>query len=140
MGLDTKYLPENILSKISKKDLAPLGKAGRTAAECQEVYLAGEELRLQKDIANYLKHVQPPVYVHQAPMRKKAQGKPGRADFIVCVQGRWLSLEAKSSVGKQSDEQRVHQAEIGAAGGIYWICRSLFDVKYILTMIKEDRI
>lgn len=54
-------------------------------------------------------------------------GTPGNADIILCHEGRFIALEVKSPQGKQSDTQKIFEANLRQAGGYYFICRSLDD-------------
>ena len=47
-------------------------------------------------------------------------GQAGVSDFVCCVAGRYLEIEAKSAVGEQSKLQKQHQAEVEASGGVYF--------------------
>ena len=137
MGWDKSILhQENIAKRLSPADR----KAAKvtTADEAREKYKAGQEDKLQSDIRNFFVHVRPPVYVHAAPFKKKAQGKPGRADFVGCYRGRWFSFEAKTPFGVQTPEQKVHEREVIAAGGIYRIVRSARDVHEALRQIDSE--
>lgn len=103
MGLDTKYLPENILSKISKKDRAPLGKAGRTAAECQEVQVARSEKELQNQIEALLRRR---GYIPaRQRMDKRSNLAKGMPDFFFSVNGCAVYWEVKFGKGSTSPEQ-----------------------------------
>lgn len=48
----------------------------------------------------------------------------GMADLVGVCCGYWLEVEVKMPRGKQEDTQRLHQAVIEKAGGIYVIGRS----------------
>jgi len=61
-------------------------------------------------------------------------GRPGCPDITVCHHG-FIAIEVKSATGKQSKIQKQAQADIEAAGGRYYICRSVSDVKNIF---KEE--
>jgi penicillin-binding protein-related factor A (putative recombinase) len=45
-------------------------------------------------------------------------GKGGATDYVCCVRGRYLAVEAKAGTA-QTDLQMEEQKEIEAAGGIY---------------------
>lgn len=54
-------------------------------------------------------------------------GIPGCSDIIgiIAPSGRWLAVEVKSPIGKQSEQQKNFQAMIEAFGGIYVLARSI---------------
>lgn len=60
----------------------------------------------------------------------------GTADLLVCYRGRWVSLEVKSSTGRQSEAQAGHQRGVERAGGIYEVIRSLEDVEKVLASVR----
>lgn len=57
-------------------------------------------------------------------------GRPGCPDITVCYGGS-IFLECKGDGGSQTPAQKQAQADIEAAGGKYYIVRSLGDVKAI---------
>ena len=48
-------------------------------------------------------------------------GTPGAPDIVLIVGGQYVGLEVKSSVDKQSESQRIFQAGLEEAGGLYWL-------------------
>ncbi len=48
----------------------------------------------------------------------------GSADIIGCYRGRFIGLELKSPIGRQSPEQRMWQVVVERYGGIYQVVRS----------------
>lgn len=57
-------------------------------------------------------------------------GRKGWSDVIACSpKGRFIEVEAKSADGKQSPEQKQHQAEVEQRGGIYILARSVDDLE-----------
>ena len=70
--------------------------------------------------------------VRQDNGRWFSTGRPGWPDVTCCVRGRFVGLEAKTGTGKQSKEQKECQEEIERAGGLYFVVRSLGDVKRIM--------
>jgi hypothetical protein len=138
--ISSTCLPENLLNKISVADRGTLpgsAKNQMTAAEARSKYEAGQERILQRDIGNFLVHVQR-CYVFRQPMHKKTQGRLGCADFLICYRGRWLSVEAKTATGKQRPEQRADQIEVEAAGGTYIVARTVADVQTLLRWIDAE--
>jgi len=57
--------------------------------------------------------------------------KSGIPDIIVIKAGKFIGLEVKSAIGKQSDNQKIIQLLLEANGGFYYVVRSLDDVKKI---------
>ena len=51
-------------------------------------------------------------------------GNPGGADLIGCFHGRFVAVEIKTRVGKQTKEQRDFQQCVERNGGIYMLVRS----------------
>jgi hypothetical protein len=64
--------------------------------------------------------------------------KSGCPDIIVCGHsGKFIGLEIKVFSGKQSDYQKLAEADIRKAGGEYYIVRSVEDVKMIIPCTKK---
>ncbi len=59
---------------------------------------------------------------------------PGGADLIGMFRGRFVAVEIKTPIGRQSKEQREFQALIERKGGIYVVLRS---VEQALTWLEE---
>ncbi len=57
-------------------------------------------------------------------------GRPGVPD-ICCLKEKFYGLEIKTATGRQSQNQKQAEADIKAAGGLYFIVRSVSDVKEI---------
>ena len=57
-------------------------------------------------------------------------GLPGSADILGVMKpnGRFLAIECKTEIGKQSDLQKAFQAMIESHGGLYILARSVADV------------
>lgn len=57
-------------------------------------------------------------------------GRKGWGDIVGCTKhGRYLEVEAKAEKGKQSPEQKQHQADVEARGGLYILARSVDDLE-----------
>lgn len=54
-------------------------------------------------------------------------GGPGGADLIGIYRGRFVAVEIKTPIGRQSPEQRTYQQLVESKGGIYTILRSVED-------------
>ena len=65
-----------------------------------------------------------------------AYAKIGDPDMVVCYKGRYIAIEAKTPVGRQSNWQKLRQEQITAAGGLYILARSVEDVKEVLEKIE----
>ncbi len=52
---------------------------------------------------------------------------PGCCDLTACVRGRFVGIEVKTPIGRQSAQQRRFQAAVELAGGIYVLARSVDD-------------
>jgi hypothetical protein len=50
-------------------------------------------------------------------------GQKGTADISATIHGKSVKIEVKIK-DKQSEAQKIYQAQIERAGGFYWICRS----------------
>lgn len=48
-------------------------------------------------------------------------------DLLLCIHGRYIEIELKTEVGRQSPGQKEHQKTIENAGGLYYLVRN-FDV------------
>jgi hypothetical protein len=116
-------LSDGFLKALPVEERRKLGRAGMTSEEAQARYAAGEEKKLQKDIATWLDHEQ--IYFESDRIDRKTSGRKGRADFRVCVEGQWLSLEAKSETGKLTKEQAAEAARLRKSGGKFVVCSSL---------------
>lgn len=103
-------------------------------AEAIKAFCAAEEKHLQKQIAQELNRRE--IYFVQARMDRRTTTETGTPDFICCAQGRFLALEAKSGTGVQSLQQKLIEARIDAAGGQYYVVRSLVEVIGILKSLE----
>ncbi len=103
MGLDSKTLPEAFLSKLSKAQRKPLGKAGRTASECQDVQVAKSERELQNQIESLLRRRG--YLPARQRMDRKSNLAKGMPDFFFSVNGCAVYWEVKFGKGSTSPEQ-----------------------------------
>lgn len=51
-------------------------------------------------------------------------GGPGGADLIGVFRGRFVAVELKTPIGKQSEEQQTFQRLVERKGGVYVVLRS----------------
>lgn len=59
-------------------------------------------------------------------------GKKGMPDIIICVGAKFVALEVKALTGIQSVEQKTAEIKIKAAGGEYYVVKSLNEVIKII--------
>jgi hypothetical protein len=52
-------------------------------------------------------------------------GKPGVGDITICLRGIFIQWEIKTEKGCQSELQKIAQKQIEAAGGYYFVIRSM---------------
>jgi len=64
-------------------------------------------------------------------------GNPGGADLIGLYNGRFLAIEIKTPIGRQSPEQKLFQQLVEKLGGTYLILRSVDDAHAWLATLKE---
>ena len=62
---------------------------------------------------------------------------PGAPDMILCVEGHFIAFESKTYKGRQSDDQRIHQAKIEASGGKYHLVRTMAEAIAIIDDITS---
>jgi hypothetical protein len=57
-------------------------------------------------------------------------GRKGWGDIIACSPfGRYIEVECKREDGRQSPEQKQHQADVEQRGGVYILARSIDDLE-----------
>lgn len=59
-------------------------------------------------------------------------GVKGSGDIIIVIGGQHIEVEAKVGKNKQSTSQKEYQNRLEDAGGLYWLCYSLEDLKFRL--------
>lgn len=65
--------------------------------------------------------------------------KSGVPDILACLNGKFISLEVKTDIGKTSPIQDRCIKQIKAAGGISAIVRSVDETKQILKELLNER-
>ena len=55
-------------------------------------------------------------------------GALGRPDIVCVVNGQYVGIEVKAPKGRQSENQKILQAQLEAAGGRYILAYSIDDV------------
>lgn len=71
-----------------------------------------------------------------APVRFGVGG-PGAADLVGMYAGRFIAIEIKTPVGRQSAEQRTFQQLVERKGGIYVVLRSVDDARAWLATMRQ---
>lgn len=56
-------------------------------------------------------------------------GGPGAADLLGLCNGRFLAVEIKTPIGRQSNEQQTFQRLVEMRGGIYKVLRSVEEAR-----------
>jgi len=102
------------------------------------------ESSIQKEILEYLtklQHNKKKCYVVRVNAgfatigyRVVKLAPAGCPDILLCYDSRFIGLEVKKKGGKQSEDQKTAQKFIEAAGGEYYIVRSLKKVKETLNI------
>ena len=93
------------------------------------------ESDLKKDIKRYLND----IGAFWCMVKGGAHSKPGDPDIVVCSQGRFIGIEAKTYDGVQSNIQKLRQKQIEQAGGIYILARSVDDVAQIVDKLFKEQ-
>ena len=57
----------------------------------------------------------------------KSTATKGSADISATIQGRSVKIEVKIGKDRQSEDQKVYQANIESSGGQYWIVKNFDD-------------
>jgi hypothetical protein len=57
----------------------------------------------------------------------KSTATKGSADISATIQGRSVKIEVKIGKDRQSEDQKVYQANIEKSGGQYWIAKNFDD-------------
>ena len=66
---------------------------------------------------------------HSGTKRRVGVGNPGGADLIGMWNGRFLGVEIKTPIGRQSPEQKRFQTLVEKRGGVYIVLRSVEDAQ-----------
>lgn len=64
-------------------------------------------------------------------------GGAGGADLIGLFRGRFVAVEIKTPIGRQSAEQKVYQRLVESKGGVYAIVRSVEDAHALLAELER---
>lgn len=63
-------------------------------------------------------------------------GGPGGADLIGLFRGRFVAIELKTPIGRQSKEQKQYQQLVERKGGTYVVIRSVDDARAWLAEMR----
>ena len=88
---------------------------------------AGQERKLQADIANYLRLNG--LWCDQDAMHKRRFGTAGAPDFQFPYRGHFVAWECKTSAGRLTAAQVGAGAQITAQGGHWRLIRSIVDAQ-----------
>lgn len=75
--------------------------------------------------------------------RKVGVARPGGSDLVGIFKrkdgvGMWIGAEIKSAVGRQSDEQKLHEQAIRELGGEYAVLRSVDDARQWVARLRGE--
>lgn len=65
-------------------------------------------------------------------------GSPGGADLLGIFRGRFVAIEVKTPIGRQSPEQRLFQQLVERKGGVYVVLRSIDDARAWLARMRTE--
>ena len=136
MGIDIKSVPDSFRKKLPAKERKALGKHGMTAAEARERYRSGQEKILQGDIAAWLDIEG--IWYTRSRMDRKTTLRKGTPDFICCVNGLFLAIEAKCEGGEVKEEQAEAISRIWGSSG-YLHAMVAYTLKQVIFRVKELR-
>jgi hypothetical protein len=130
----TGPIPNHILEKMPRAD-RPAGKAGMTAAECQEKIELKSEKELQRQCANYLR--QRDIWFAQSRMDRKTSNKVGTPDFLFAHNHVPIAVECKHGAEKLSDEQEAAFAKMTLNG---WKCFTVRSTIQLMDVVNYGEI
>lgn len=105
---------------------------------------------IQLAILKYLRTQYPSAAIHASPNSNTMKGqnvarliaknkmmgmRPGWPDIEMIHKGRFIAFEVKAEGNKQQDNQKAVEADIDAAGGYYFVVRSIADVEEVMAEI-----
>lgn len=104
---------------------------------------------IHRAILEYLMARYPGAAIHASPNSNTMKGKdvarliakqkymgmrPGWPDIEMIHYGRFYAFEVKAEGGRQQDNQKDVERDINAAGGHYFVVRSIDDVKEAMAL------
>lgn len=93
----------------------------------------GKESKLQADVEAWLRY-KGIYFVHLNEARGNKIGVP---DLVCCMAGKFVAIELKTEKGRVSKAQEENMQEIGKAGGLAVVCRSLDEVREVVGKVME---
>ena len=105
-----------------------------------------KESEIQKEILNYLEF-HPDFFafrhnVYKPQMRKKfraSKSDSGIADIICCYRGgKYVEIEVKTKLGKQSENQKEHEKKIELLGGRYFLISNILELEEMITQLYRE--
>ena len=84
-----------------------------------------QEQLIKKDIKSYISQ----IGGFWSMVQGGPYSKPGDPDMLCCVNGKFIGIEVKTPTGVVSELQMQRGQEIEDAGGVWFVARSLEDVK-----------
>jgi hypothetical protein len=108
-------LPDRVLRLIDPADRKPMGKAGRTSAECEEKNSQESERKIHNQFIGWLRRNGFEHFYHSNPV-KRSTIEEGLPDFGIPAQGRILLGEFKVKPNKLSPVQERVFAELRKGG------------------------
>jgi hypothetical protein len=131
-------LSAGFVRALPQSERKKLGRVGLTPEECHQTFVRGQEIELQKLVANWLNLYS--IYFEWDRTDKKTSGKRGRADFRICVPGGfWLSAECKAAGESLSPEQATQATRLRNSGGRFVVVYSLGDLIEAIRGAAEAR-
>lgn len=115
--------------RLHAKKLSPAQTV--TLEECAELE---NERELQDQVASYLRFKQIPFV--RSRTDKRTTNQVGTSDFICCVNGRFLALEAKMPGKRPTAEQEAFLEAVRLAGGHACVVHSLGKAVEALKLIS----
>lgn len=108
-----------------------------------------KEAQIQKAVREYLEYMDNLgrlVYIRSGAGAIKTEaghyfktGRKGWPDNTVLMNGVMIGVETKSPTGKQSKAQKEIENKILAAGGLYYIVRSVEDVIKVIEKVRINK-
>lgn len=135
MGLNSSFLPDNILNCMSQADKKPLGKSGLTRKEIEAKAEVKSEKELQSSIVAYLKLKE--IVVCSPTFGKVSRIKKGWPDLTFCYKGIPCLWEIKRPKGILSEDQKQLHYKLIDNGWSVKVIRSIEEAKQTLEEITS---
>lgn len=121
------YMP-NVVKGYKKAHGIPLTGRKNDDPENRVKNACMEWLALHK-VFHYRTNNLPTTRVIGGRVIRQPVHRRGIPDCHVVIGGRWIGLEFKSDVGRQSDDQSTFQRDVEEAGGLYLVVRGIDDLE-----------